>query len=108
MATATTEPVRLPPGPRIPRIVQAIVIMTASQHRWVPALGRRYGGMYTSNLPYFGKTVFISDPTLIKDIWSTSDDLLERPTNLLGPVFGPGSTFSLTGKEHLNRRTGRW
>jgi cytochrome P450 len=104
MATATTEPVRLPPGPRIPRIVQAIVIMTASQHRWVPALGRRYGGMYTSNLPYFGKTVFISDPTLIKDIWSTSDDLLERPTNLLGPVFGPGSTFSLTGKEHLNRR----
>jgi cytochrome P450 len=104
MATATTEPVRLPPGPRIPKIVLAIVIMTASQHRWVPVLGRRYGGMYTCNLPYFGKTVFISDPLLIKDIWSTSEDLLERPTHLLGPVFGPGSTFSLTGKEHLKRR----
>jgi cytochrome P450 len=104
MATATTEPVRLPPGPRIPKIVPLIVILTAIQHRWVPALGRRYGGTFTSNLPYFGKTVFISDPILIKDIWSTSDDLLERPTNLLGPIFGPGSTFSLTGKEHLERR----
>ena len=104
MATATTEPVRLPPGPRIPKIVPTIVILTAMQHRVVPVLGRRYGGTFTSNLPYFGKTVFLSDPTLVKDIWSTSDDLLERPINLLGPVFGPGSTFSLTGKEHLKRR----
>ena len=104
MATATTEPVRLPPGPRIPKIVPTIVILAAAQHRWVPVLGRRYGGTFTSNLPYFGKTVFISDPILVKDVWSTSDDLLVRPTNLLGPVFGPGSTFSLTGKEHLQRR----
>ena len=104
MATATTEPVRLPPGPRIPKIVPTMVILTAMQHRVVPVLGRRYGGTFTSNLPYFGKTVFLSDPTLVKDIWSTSDDLLERPINLLGPVFGPGSTFSLTGKEHLKRR----
>jgi cytochrome P450 len=103
MATATTDPVRLPPGPRMPKIVFA-VILTALQHRWVLILGRRYAGTFTMNLPYFGKTVFISDPILIKDIWSTSDDLLERPTDLLGPVFGPGSTFSLTGKEHLKRR----
>ncbi|MFG1935073.1 cytochrome P450 [Mycobacterium sp. NPDC048908] len=104
MATVTTEPERLPPGPRVPKIVPAIVILTALQHRWVPVLGRRYGGTFTMNLPYFGKTVFVSDPMLIKDIWSASDDLLERPTFLLGPVFGPGSTFSLTGKEQLKRR----
>ena len=103
MATATTEPVRLPPGPRIPKIA-FVVLLTALQHRWMLILGRRYGGTFTMNLPYFGKAVFISDPILIKDIWSTSDDLLERPTHLLGPVFGPGSTFSLTGKEHLERR----
>ena len=103
MATATTEPVRLPPGPRIPKIVQGIAFLTA-QCEVVPVLGRRYGGTFTINLPIFGKTVFISDPLLIKDIFSTSDDLIERPTNVLGPAFGPGSTFSLTGKEHLKRR----
>ncbi len=54
------------------------------------------------NLPIFGKMVVISDPILVKDVFSTSSDLIERPTQLLGPVFGPGSTFSLTGKEHLS------
>ena len=104
MPTATTEPVQLPPGPRIPKIVQFIVMLTALEHRWVPALGRRYGNTFTINLPFFGKTVVISDPILVKDIYSTSDDLIERPTSILGPVFGPGSTFSLTGKEHAERR----
>ena len=28
MATATTEPVRLPPGPRIPKTVQGIAFLT--------------------------------------------------------------------------------
>ena len=77
--------------------------MTA-QCEVVPVLGRRYGGTFTINLPIFGKTVLISDPILVKDVFSTSDDLIERPTNILGQVFGPGSTFSLTGKEHLERR----
>ena len=80
------------------------MFLTALWHRWLLALGRRYGGTFTINLPIFSKMVVISDPILVKDVFSTSSDLIERPTNLLGPVFGPGSTFSLTGKEHLERR----
>ena len=102
MATATTEPVRLPPGPRIPKTIQGIAFLTALCEV-VPALGRRYGSTFTINLPIFGKTMVISDPTLVKDVFATSSDLLERPTNL-GHVFGPGSTFSLNGPEHLERR----
>ena len=102
MATATTEPVRLPPGPRIPKTVQGIAFLTALCEV-VPALGRRYGDTFTINLPVFGKTVVISDPILVKDVFGTSSDLIERPTNL-GHVFGPGSTFSLNGDEHLERR----
>src|SRR5690242_9470368 len=104
MATATSEPVRLPPGPRIPKIVQGIVLVSALQYRVAPGLSRRYGSTFTINLPVFGKTVVISDPVLVKDVFSTSDDLIERPTKILGQAFGPGSTFSLTGKEHLARR----
>jgi cytochrome P450 len=102
MATATTEPVRLPPGPRVPKTVQGIAFLTALCEV-VPVLGRRYGGTFTINLPVFGKMVVISDPILVKDVFSTSSDLIERPTNL-GHVFGPGSTFSLNGEEHAERR----
>jgi cytochrome P450 len=104
MATATTEPVRLPPALRVPKIVQGVIFLTALQYRVAPALSRRYGGPFTINLPVFGKTVVVSDAVLGKDVYSSSFDLIERPTKILGQAFGPGSTFSLVGKEHLERR----
>ncbi len=104
MATATTEPVRLPPVLHIPKIVQGIVFVTPLQYRVAPGLSRHYGGPFTINLPVFGRTVVVSDPVLVKDVYSSSFDLIERPTKVLGQAFGPGSTFSLVGKEHLERR----
>jgi hypothetical protein len=55
MATATTDPVRLPPGPRVPKVVQGVAFLTARQ-RVVAALSRRYGGAFTLNFPIFGRT----------------------------------------------------
>jgi cytochrome P450 len=105
MATATTEPVRLPPGPRLPKTVQGIAFLAAT-HGLFGALGRRYGSAFTVNLPVAGQAVVISDPILIKDVFSASSDLIERPTGSghLGEAFGPGSTFSLAGDELLARR----
>jgi cytochrome P450 len=70
------------------------------------ALYRRWGTPFTINLPLLGKTVVVSDPVLLKDLFTTSSDLVERPVDLLslGEIFGPGSTFALTGEEHLARR----
>ena len=79
MATATTEPVRLPPGPRIPKTVQGIAFLAAT-HGMFAALGRRYGSAFTVNLAIFGQAVVISDPILVKDVFSASSDLIERPT----------------------------
>jgi cytochrome P450 len=104
MATATNEPVRLPPTLRAPKIVQSVMFLTALQYRVAPALSRHYGGPFTINLPVFGKTVVVHDAVLAKDVYSSSFDLIERPTKVLGQAFGPGSTFSLLGKEHLERR----
>jgi cytochrome P450 len=103
MATATTQPVRLPPGPRIPKTVQGIGLLIA-QHPTVAALARRYGDVFTINLPTFGQTVMISDPTLVKDLFSTSRHLLGRPNYNLGDIIGPGSMFNLEGDELLERR----
>jgi cytochrome P450 len=102
MAEATTDPVRLPPGPRIPKPVMGVAFLTA-RHRAVAALGKRYGSTFSVNLPIFGETVVISDPAVIKDLFTTSSDLVGRASNL-GTVLGPGSTFSLDGDEHRARR----
>ena len=102
MAEATTDPVRLPPGPRIPKFVLGLAFLTA-RHRAVAAVGRRYSGAFTVDLPIFGQTVVIGDRALIKDLFTTSGDLVGRASNL-GTVLGPGSTFSLDGDEHRERR----
>ena len=102
MGEATTDPVRLPPGPRIPKAVMGIAFLTA-RHRAVAAVGKRYGSTFTVNLPIFGETVVISDPGTVKDLFTTSSDLVGRASNL-GTVLGPGSTFSLDGDEHRARR----
>jgi cytochrome P450 len=105
MATSTTEPVRLPPGPRLPKIVQGVGLLIA-RHGMFAALGRRYGSTLTVNLPIFGRTVVISDPILLKDLFATNSDLVERPAELItmGAIVGPGSMFSLAGDELLERR----
>ena len=98
MAVATTDPVRLPPAPRIPKILQGIGFV-AAREKSVAALAKRYGSAFTLRLPIFGETVVVSDPVLIKDLFTTNTDLIAR-AGVLGEMFGPGSTFSLDGTEH--------
>jgi cytochrome P450 len=72
------------------------------------ALVRRYGSdVIRVNLPRNNHAVVITDPALAKDLFSTSTDLIERPPSgagSIGEAFGPGSTFSLAGDEHRERR----
>lgn len=102
MAEATTDPVRLPPGPRLPKAAVGLAFLTA-RHRALTAIGRSYGGAFTVELPVFGPALVISDRSLIKDLFTTNSDLIARASNL-GQVLGPGSTFSLDGAEHRERR----
>jgi cytochrome P450 len=102
VAEATTDPVRLPPTVPIPKPIAAAAFF-ASRGAAVKALGRRYGDTFTVRLPIVGQAVVISDPALIKDLFSTRSDLVTRNSNL-GTVLGPGSTFSLRGAEHRQRR----
>ena len=102
MAVATTDPVRLPPAPRIPKLLQGVGFV-AAREKSVAALAKRYGSAFTLRLPIFGETVVVSDPALIKDLFTTNTDLIAR-AGVLGEMFGPGSTFSLDGTEHRERR----
>ena len=63
MAVATTDPVRLPPAPRIPKLLQGVGFV-AAREKSVAALAKRYGSAFTLRLPIFGETVVVSDPAL--------------------------------------------
>jgi cytochrome P450 len=107
MATATTEPVRLPPGPRIPKVIQTVAFLI-SNHAMFAALARRYdSSVVRVNMFHNDHAVVITDPVLAKELFSTGTDLIERPPSgagSIGEAFGPGSTFSLAGDEHRERR----
>jgi len=102
MGEATTDPVRLPPGPRLPKALQGLGF-AVNRDKAVAMVGRRYGSAFTLNLPLFGHAVVVSDPALVKDLFTTSSDLIARG-GPLGEVLGPGSTFSLEGTAHRQRR----
>jgi cytochrome P450 len=102
VATPTSDDVLLPPSVRLPRAVQGVALV-AAMCEVIAAAGRRYGSAFTFDLPIWGPTVVISDPDSVRDLFTTRSELLERPTDL-GEVFGPGSTFSLTGDDQLKRR----
>lgn len=101
MAELTTDPVRLPPGVALPRIVQGAA-MVIDQPRAFGFARHRYGPVFSVSVPLFGDSVVVGDPALIKELF-TAGDLVETVTNL-GDVIGPGSSFSLNGPPHLARR----
>lgn len=104
MATETTDPIHLPPGPRWPKIVQGAVVL-AMRYESIAAFGRKYGPSFTLSLPALGHAVVVSDPVLVKDLFSTSRELIGRPKQNLGKeVLGEGSVFNLEGDALLARR----
>lgn len=102
MGEATTDPVRLPPTLRMPKLVQGLGFVV-NREKAVAAVARRHGSEFTLNLPIFGNAVVVSDPAMVKDLFTTSTDLIAR-AGTLGEVLGPGSTFSLEGTAHRQRR----
>jgi cytochrome P450 len=103
LATATSEPVFLPPGPRTAKAAQGIAFL-AARHGVLAALRAQYGNSFTVNVPIFGRTVVVGDPTLVKELFNTGPDLLGRPARTWGETAGSGSTWNLDGAELVERR----
>lgn len=98
-----TAVVNLPPGPRWPLPVQGLAYI-AARRRMMHVLAKRYGTAFTVRLPFFGPTVIISDPALVKQFFQTRTDVVRNVEPNLDLVLGPGSTFGLQDQEHRRRR----
>lgn len=102
--TTTAPPaIRVPPGPRVPKILQGIAFATARRPT-VQHMVRRYGDIFTLNIPVYGQTVVVANPQLAKQVFTTSPDELGNIYPNLSRFFGSGSVFALDGDDHRQRR----
>ena len=93
----------VPPGPRLPPVVQAVRYVFDFPRFWASSR-RRYGRTWTLRLPGFPPGVVTSDRDAIRRLL-TGDPLTKRHGNdLLRPFLGDGSIMLLEPADHLARR----
>jgi cytochrome P450 family 135 len=95
----------MPPGPRLPRLIQTLGFMLAGR-RYLEACRRRYGGAVTMSTVFDGPFVMVFDPALVKQVFQGSNEQLHagEANALLGPLLGQRSILVLDGGEHLRHR----
>lgn len=100
---APSTPGKTPPVLRLPKPVQGVLL--SGFRRWFQRTAlRRFGPVFAINVPFFGRSVVVSDPALARQVFlASTDDLINVQPNL-SRIFGPGSVFALDGKEHRARR----
>ncbi len=65
---------------------------------------RRQGRIFEINVPFFGRSVVVSDPALVRSVCTASAEQLSNVQPNLGNWFGPGSVFGLDDDRHRDRR----
>jgi cytochrome P450 len=101
----TVENATLPPGPRLPRVIQTAGFMFAGP-RFLDACRRRYGSAVTFSTLFDNSFVILFDPALVKEVFQGSAAQLHagEANALLGPILGERSVLLLDGAEHLRHR----
>jgi cytochrome P450 family 135 len=95
-----------PPGPRMPSLMQAAFV-TASPYGWMVKRWRRYGDVFSSRFPIFGRVVYLADPALVKEVFTGDAKTFhagEANTLALGDALGEHSLLTLDEERHLSQR----
>src|SRR5438270_8189279 len=101
MTSSTT----LPPGPRLPRILQTAGFLLGGA-RFLEACRRRYGDVVRFSTLFDSSFVMVFDPALVKQVFQGSAQKLHagEANALLGPILGQRSVLLLDEGEHLRHR----
>jgi cytochrome P450 len=104
-SVAEIEP-RMPPGPRLPRIVQTAGFMFGSSPWFIDACRRRFGDVVTFRTLFDSRFVMVFNPALVKELFHGPGDQLRagEANAMLAPVVGERSVLLLDGSEHLRHR----
>jgi cytochrome P450 family 135 len=98
--------VSFPPGPRLPRLAQAAVV-TAAPYAWMAKRRERYGDVFSSHFPFFGRVVYVADPALVKEVFTGDPQTFhagEANATVLGDALGDNSLLTLDEGRHMSQR----
>lgn len=95
----------LPPGPRLPRSVQAALMLRCGP-RFVAACQRRYGSTFTLRVASMGTLVYLTDPADIKTVFAGDPDIYHagEANSMLKGLLGDTSVLVIDGDLHRDRR----
>lgn len=101
----TRESHALPPGPRMPSVLQAVG-WTWRPLSFMERCQRRYGDVFTLRIRHGGTWVLVCDPADVKRVFTAAPERLGvgEANTLLGPVLGPRSVMLLEEPAHMTRR----
>lgn len=91
----------LPPGPKLPVLVQSIASLAMTSYL-SPALQRRYGDVYSLHLAPAGHVVVLSNPDHIRELFAGPADVFHAGEGnaILGPIMGAHSVLLLDEEAH--------
>ena len=95
----------LPPGPRMGRVPQTAIWSRRAQ--WLLEQSRaRFGPMFTLKIAYEGDWAVISDPELVKQVFTGDPRVFHagEGNQILRPVLGDNSVLVLDEKKHIRQR----
>ena len=95
----------LPPGPRMPRALQTAI--WSRQAQWMLEQSRaRFGDMFTLRIAYEGTWVMVSDPELVKQVFTGDPQVFHagEGNQILRPILGENSVLVLDEKPHIGQR----
>ncbi|HEX3360284.1 MAG TPA: cytochrome P450 [Solirubrobacterales bacterium] len=94
----------LPPGPRMPRALQALGWANRALP-WLERCRARYGDAFTLRIRHWGDWVILADPDDVKRVFTAGDKVGVALANpLLGPLLGPRSMMLSEEPDHMRRR----
>ena len=94
----------LPPGPRMPRALQAVG-WTQRPLPFLERCQRRYGDAFTLRILHWGDWVLLCDPDDVKKVFTAGSAVgVDVANPLLGPILGSRSVMLLEEPEHMTRR----
>jgi len=95
----------LPPGPRMGRVPQTAIWSRRAQ--WLLEQSRaRFGPMFTLKIAYEGDWAVISDPELVKQVFTGDPKIFHagEGNQILRPILGDNSVLVLDEKKHISQR----
>jgi cytochrome P450 len=105
-AVPRAEEGHLPPGPRWPPLLQTIGLMRF-RHRFVPAMHRRYGDVFTVRImPRGSQLVIFTRPEHAREIFAGDPEVFHagKGNAVLGPIMGEHSLLLQDSTQHKRAR----